>query len=118
MRKGTDQSHIHELIEEKVVEDQRDELIKGIAGCLGEYRLAEDFKEKTVSPSKWSQMTTEQRKAYTKKVLHMKPENLGLRVQSGGETNTCPFLLTNVTWKISKLQVRSGQVRLQVRSGQ
>lgn len=47
----------------------------------GKYRLAEDFKEKAVSPSKWSQMTTEQRKEYTKKVLHMKPQNLGPRAQ-------------------------------------
>lgn len=29
-RKGTDQINIHELIEERVVEDQRDELIKAI----------------------------------------------------------------------------------------
>ena len=87
MRKETDQIHIHELIEERVVEDQRDELIKAI-GCMGEYRLAEDFKEKTVSPSKWSQMTTEQRKEYTKKVLHMKPQNLGARAQSACDVDS------------------------------
>ena len=86
MRKATDQVHIHELIEERVVEDQRDELIKAI-GCMGEYRLAEEFKEKAVSPSQWSQMTTEQRKENTKKVLHMKPENLGRRVQFACEVN-------------------------------
>lgn len=80
IRKETDQIHIHELIEERVVEDQRDELIKAI-GCMGEYRLAEDFKEKAVSLSKWSQMTTEQWKEYTKKVLHVKPQNLGPRAQ-------------------------------------
>lgn len=39
MRKGTDQIHIHELIEERVIEDQRDGLIK-VIGCMGEYRLA------------------------------------------------------------------------------
>ncbi|CAH3042855.1 unnamed protein product [Porites lobata] len=54
---------------------------------MGEYRLAEEFKEKAVSPSQWSQMTTEQRKEYTKKVLHMKPENLG----------------PNVTWTIYRV---------------
>ena len=30
MRKETDQVHIHELIEERVVEDQRNELVKAI----------------------------------------------------------------------------------------
>lgn len=69
-----------------MVEDQRDELIKAI-GCMGEYRVAEEFKEKAVSQSQWSQMTTEQRKEYTKKVLHMMPENLGRRVQFAVEDN-------------------------------
>ena len=32
-----------------MVEDQREELIKAIAGCMGEYCLAEDFKEDSLS---------------------------------------------------------------------
>lgn len=39
--------------------------------------FADVFKRKVVSLLQWSQMTTDQQKEYTNKVLCMKPGNLG-----------------------------------------
>ena len=68
MRKETDQVHIHELIEERVVEDQKNEMIKAIT-CMGDYRLADEYKQKAITPLQWTQMTSNQRKEYVEKLL-------------------------------------------------
>ena len=76
MRKETDQVHIHELIEERVVEDQKNEMIKAIA-CVGDYRLADEYKQRAITPLQWTQMTSDQRKEYVEKLLRLKSQNVG-----------------------------------------
>ena len=60
-----------ERVKERVFDQQLQEMIRGIHG-LGEYRLDDRHKHHSVSPIQWGEMSPEQRKALTEKVLHGK----------------------------------------------
>ena len=59
-----------EIINEKVFQQQKDQLVPGIHD-MGEYRLVPQFSKYSVDSLKWSSMTPEQRKFHAIKVLKM-----------------------------------------------
>ena len=59
-----------EIINEKVFQQQKDQLVRGIHD-MGEYRLVPQFSKYSVDSLKWSSMTPDQRKFHAIKVLKM-----------------------------------------------
>lgn len=64
----TDQTAIHEIIEERVVKQQESEYTKAIFN-MGEYRLSPAYERYAVSPLQWTQKTPEQQQEHIKKVF-------------------------------------------------
>ena len=75
-----------EKVKERVFDQQLTELIRGIQG-MGEYRLAPTMQSYAVTPTQWTEMTTEQRKAHVKKVLSLASDDFQEPLQD--LINTC-----------------------------
>ena len=113
-----DQVTIHELVEEKIVKVEREELTKAIYG-MGEYRLAEDYKHLQVDMASWFRMTGEQRCLYVRKILEPEPTRVGRKPQF-----ICPDVsLPNVSkqklleiWNAAKKFIENGKC-IQLESG-
>ena len=63
-----DQVIIHEVVEEKIVKQQEEELTKAIFG-MGEYRLSKEFKSLQLDKAQWFQMSFAQKESYRNKVF-------------------------------------------------
>ena len=63
-----DQARIHEIVNERIVQQQKSEFVKALRG-IGEYRLALDYSNLAIDPVRWAQMTPQQRSAYVKKAI-------------------------------------------------
>ena len=64
----TDQTTIHDIIQERVIKQQESEYTKAIFK-MGEYRLASKYAKYAVSPSQWTQKSPEQQQEHIKKVF-------------------------------------------------
>ena len=69
-RRKVDQAELHELLLDRVVNYQNNQMVKAIYSG-GDYRLAESYKDLAIDPVKWSTMTEEQKVNYTKKVFRV-----------------------------------------------
>ena len=63
-----DQVMIHEVVEEKIVKPQEDELTKAIFG-MGEYRLSREYKNLQLGKAQRFQMSLAQKESYRSKVF-------------------------------------------------
>ena len=69
-----DQVMIHDVVDERIVQREKEELTKAIYG-MGEYRLASEYKSLQLESTQWFQMTREQREDYRDKVLGLATPN-------------------------------------------
>ena len=64
----TDLITLHEIIEKRIVHQQRSELTKAIYG-MGEYRLCSEFQHLSTTPKVWAEKTPQQKEAHVQLVL-------------------------------------------------
>ena len=77
-----------EIIKEKVFQQQKNELFRGVHG-MKEYRLVPELSKYLVDPLKWSSMTPDQRKFHAIKILKMTNDVVGIK-------NTAPSTCLSV----------------------
>ena len=112
-----------ENVHEKIFQRQENELVKAVRG-LGEYRLAENFKELYIPENDWQEMTEDQRRARVKKIFNFPVENVGYKVEIQHDkqllirleeiTNVInlPFYVLKKIWRSAEYILNHGSMTL------
>ena len=105
----TDQTTIHEIIQEKVIKQEESEYRKAIFK-MGEYRLAYQYTKYAVSPSQWTKKSPQQQEEHMKKVFgapvsfqqgaeHSPTQQISISVKECGKTSLGAAMLDQLWQK-------------------